>query len=136
MGGQTGGIPIFPHFGKAADLFVRRSRPYEFRGPCRRSCLSERLCAAFRDKITDEINARGRQITAIGTPKTGLPEARLQGERSRTTGPLHLFAELVRRGNDLARHHDPALPVRKPAPRSDLTIVRCPIGPGRGVRRF
>ncbi|WP_037373112.1 aldehyde dehydrogenase family protein, partial [Salipiger mucosus] len=37
--------------------------------------------AKFLDTIADEIEARGEQITEIGTQETGLPEARLQGER-------------------------------------------------------
>ena len=39
--------------------------------------------AAFLDRIADEIEARGAEITAIGTAETGLPTARLEGERER-----------------------------------------------------
>jgi alpha-ketoglutaric semialdehyde dehydrogenase len=41
--------------------------------------------AAFLDRIADEIEARGTDITLIGTQETGLPAARLEGERGRTT---------------------------------------------------
>src|SRR5688572_32249451 len=41
--------------------------------------------AAFLNTIADEIEARGDAITEIGTSETGLPEARLVGERGRTT---------------------------------------------------
>ena len=41
--------------------------------------------AAFLNAIADEIEARGDAITEIGTSETGLPEARLNGERGRTT---------------------------------------------------
>ena len=44
--------------------------------------------AKFLEAIADEIEARGEAITAIGTAESGLPEARLQGERGRTTGQL------------------------------------------------
>ena len=37
--------------------------------------------ADFLNKIADEIEARGDAITEIGTQETGLPEARLNGER-------------------------------------------------------
>ena len=65
----------------------------------------------------DEIEARGAKITAIGTAETGLPEARLEGERGRTTGQLRLFAEVLRDGDYLDRRHDEALPNRQPLPR-------------------
>jgi NADP-dependent aldehyde dehydrogenase len=85
--------------------------------------------AAFLDRIADEIEARGAEITAIGTAETGLPTARLEGERGRTTGQLRLFASHIRAGSHLDRRHDAALPDRKPAPRPDIKMVQRPIGP-------
>jgi acyl-CoA reductase-like NAD-dependent aldehyde dehydrogenase len=41
--------------------------------------------ATFLDMIAEEIEARGAEIRAIGTSETGLPAARLEGERGRTT---------------------------------------------------
>jgi NADP-dependent aldehyde dehydrogenase len=85
--------------------------------------------AAFLNAIADEIEARGDAITEIGTQETGLPEARLQGERGRTTGQLRLFASHILKGDYLDRRHDEALPDRKPLPRPDLKMVQRPIGP-------
>ena len=85
--------------------------------------------AAFLNTIADEIEARGEAITAIGTQETGLPEARLQGERGRTTGQLRLFAEHILKGDYLDRRHDVALPDRAPLPRPDLKMIQRPIGP-------
>jgi len=85
--------------------------------------------AAFLEKIADEIEARGAEITEIGVQETGLPEARLEGERGRTTGQLRLFAKHIRDGAYLDRRHDEALPDRKPAPRPDLRMIQLPIGP-------
>ncbi|MEQ8291376.1 MAG: aldehyde dehydrogenase (NADP(+)) [Roseovarius sp.] len=85
--------------------------------------------AAFLDTIADEIEARGDDITEIGTSESGLPEARLQGERGRTTGQLRLFAEHIRKGDYLDRRHDEALPDRAPMPRPDLRMMQRPIGP-------
>ena len=85
--------------------------------------------AAFLDRIADEIEARGPEITAIGTSETGLPTARLDGERGRTTGQLRLFAAHIRKGDHLDRRHDAAQPDRKPAPRPDIRLVQRPIGP-------
>ncbi len=85
--------------------------------------------AAFLERIADEIEARGAEITAIGTSETGLPAARLEGERGRTTGQLRLFAAHIRKGDYLDRRHDAALPDRTPLPRPDLKLVQRPIGP-------
>ena len=85
--------------------------------------------AAFLNAIADEIEARADEITAIGTSETGLPEARLQGERGRTTGQLRLFASHIEKGDYLDRRHDEALPDRSPLPRPDLKMIQRPIGP-------
>lgn len=85
--------------------------------------------AALLNAIADEIEARGDAITEIGTQETGLPEARLQGERGRTTGQLRLFAAHILEGDYLDRRHDAALPDRAPLPRPDLKMVQRPIGP-------
>ena len=85
--------------------------------------------ARFLEAIADEIEARADAITEIGTQETGLPEARLQGERGRTTGQLRLFADHIRKGDYLDRRHDAALPDRQPAPRPDLRMIQLPIGP-------
>ncbi|WP_150525704.1 aldehyde dehydrogenase (NADP(+)) [Roseibium sediminis] len=85
--------------------------------------------AAFLDAIADEIEARADAITEIGTRETGLPEARLQGERGRTTGQLRLFARHIEKGDYLDLRHDEALPDRAPMPRPDLKMVQRPVGP-------
>ena len=85
--------------------------------------------AALLEAIDDEIEARGADITHYGTAETGLPEARLEGERGRTTGQLRLFASHIRDGAYLDRRHDAALPDRAPLPRPDLRMVQRPIGP-------
>ncbi len=85
--------------------------------------------AAFLNRIADEIEVRADAITEIGSAETGLPEARLQGERGRTTGQLRLFADHILEGNYLDRRHDEALPDRMPLPRPDLRVMQRPVGP-------
>ncbi len=93
------------------------------------STLSREARAAFLERIADEIEARAAEITEIGTSETGLPAARLDGERGRTTGQLRLFASHIRKGDYLDTRHDEALPDRKPLPRPDIRLVQRPIGP-------
>ena len=85
--------------------------------------------AAFLNTIADEIELRAAVITQIGCVETGLPEARLNGERGRTTGQLRLFADHILQSDYLDRRHDAALPDRQPMPRTELNMIQRPIGP-------
>jgi len=85
--------------------------------------------AAFLRSIATQIDLRGDDITAQGVKETGLPEARLVGERGRTVSQLRLFADHIEAGDYLDRRHDEALPDRAPLPRPDLKLVQRPIGP-------
>ncbi len=85
--------------------------------------------AAFLNAIADEIEARAEVITHVGSQETGLPEARLQGERGRTVGQLRLFASHILAGDYLDRRHDRALPDRQPLPRPDIRLMQRPVGP-------
>ena len=85
--------------------------------------------AAFLNTIADEIESRAEAITEIGSQETGLPTARLEGERGRTTGQLRLFASHISSDDYLDLRHDEALPDRAPMPRPDLKMMQRPIGP-------
>ena len=91
------------------------------------TCRADR--AAFLEAIADEIEARGDALTAYGTAETGLPAARLNGERGRTTGQLRLFADHIRSADYLDVRLDAALPDRAPLPRPDLRMIQRPLGP-------
>ncbi len=93
------------------------------------SALSRTDRAAFLDRIADEIEARGPEITAIGTAETGLPTARLEGERGRTTGQLRLFANHIRKVDFLDQRVDVALPDRTPMPRPEIRLMQRAVGP-------
>jgi NADP-dependent aldehyde dehydrogenase len=93
------------------------------------SALSRDARAGFLDAIADEIEARGADITWIGCLETGLPQARLEGERGRTTGQLRLFAAHIRKGDYLDRRVDAALPDRQPLPRPEIRLMQLPVGP-------
>jgi NADP-dependent aldehyde dehydrogenase len=88
------------------------------------------------DKVAEFLERIGAEIVAIGAPliertsaETGLPAARLEGERARTVGQLKMFADLVRDGTWVDARIDRALPDRKPLPKPDLRRMLIPIGP-------
>lgn len=85
--------------------------------------------AEFLERIADGIAALGDELIQRAHEETGLPEARLEGERGRTINQLKLFAEVVRSGQWLGATLDSPLPERKPAPRPDLHMQRIPVGP-------
>ncbi|WP_035580619.1 aldehyde dehydrogenase (NADP(+)) [Halomonas sp. TG39a] len=93
----------------------------------RETSLEDR--AVFLETIASEIEAIGEELTERGVAETGLPEARLQGERGRTCGQLRLFANVVRAGEWLDVRIDPALPDREPMPRVDLRQRHIALGP-------
>jgi len=93
------------------------------------SALSRGKRAELLDKIADEIDARGDAITEIATQESGLPEARIIGERGRTVGQLRLFAAHIKQGDYLDLRRDEALPDRAPLPRPEMHLVQRPIGP-------
>ncbi len=85
--------------------------------------------AAFLEAIADNIVAIGDDLIVRAMAESGLPRARLEGERGRTVGQLKLFAQVVRQGDWLDATIDPALPDRTPLPRPDLRRINVPVGP-------
>lgn len=85
--------------------------------------------ALLLEAIADAIEARAADLTEIAMQESGLPEARLVGERGRTTGQLRYFAALIRGTDHLDLRHDAALPDRQPLPRPELRMMQRPIGP-------
>ncbi|MDE1180742.1 aldehyde dehydrogenase (NADP(+)) [Paraburkholderia sp.] len=85
--------------------------------------------AEFLERIADGIAALGDALIQRAHEESGLPKARLEGERGRTTGQLKLFAQVVRAGQWLGATLDSPLPERKPLPRSDLRMQKIGLGP-------
>lgn len=85
--------------------------------------------ATFLETCADEILALGDELVQRAMAETGLPQARIEGERGRTMGQLKLFASVVRQGNYLDVRIDPAMPERAPLPRADLRLRMIPLGP-------
>ncbi|MBD8893772.1 aldehyde dehydrogenase (NADP(+)) [Roseibium litorale] len=85
--------------------------------------------AKFLRTIADEIEARGAALTETANKETALPEARLNGERGRTTGQLRLFADWIEEGSCFDVRIDRAMPDRQPLPRPDVRLMLKAIGP-------
>ncbi|MBA1201735.1 aldehyde dehydrogenase (NADP(+)) [Pseudomonas capeferrum] len=85
--------------------------------------------AAFLESIAEEIEALGDELIDRAVAETGLPRARIQGERGRTCGQLRTFARTVRAGEWLDVRVDNPLPERQPLPRPDLRQRQIPLGP-------
>jgi NADP-dependent aldehyde dehydrogenase len=101
----------------AADVFADyRARPGSDR-------------AQLLETIATEIEALGDALLQRAHLETGLPLARITGERARTCGQLRLFAQIVREGSWVDARIDPALPDRQPLPRPDLRRMLLPLGP-------
>lgn len=85
--------------------------------------------ATFLECIADEILALGDVLVERAMAESGLPRARIEGERGRTMGQLRMFASVVRMGKFFDARIDPAMPDRAPLPRSDLRFQKIPLGP-------
>jgi NADP-dependent aldehyde dehydrogenase len=85
--------------------------------------------ALFLEAIAEQILLIGDELLERAHLETGLPIARLTGERVRTMNQLKLFASLLREGSWADAVIDTALPNRSPLPRADLRRMLQPLGP-------
>lgn len=123
------GAALEPQFSAAGEGEVRRATALaEIAAPVF-AALAPADRAAFLESIADNIAALGDELIERAHRETGLPLARLTGERGRTVGQLRLFAAEVRAGGWLGVRIDPAMPDRQPLPRSDLRLLKVPLGP-------
>lgn len=85
--------------------------------------------AEFLDTIAGEIMNLGDRLIEQANIESGLPVARLLGERDRTVNQLKMFAVLVRAGHWVAAVIDTAQRDRKPLPRADIRSMQMALGP-------
>jgi alpha-ketoglutaric semialdehyde dehydrogenase len=123
------GAPIAPEFGGAtgADLAAACALAADAFDLYRETSLEER--ARFLELIARNIMGLGAALIERCMIETGLPRARIEGERERTVGQLRMFAAVVRDGDFLGLRIDPAQPERKPQPRLELRLRNVPLGP-------
>ena len=123
------GADLTPRFAEASPVDVADACALAAAAfPAFRDLAPERR-AAFLDAVADAIAGIGDELIERAMAESGLPRARLEGERGRTVGQLRLFAGVVRDGGWMDVTIDRALPERQPLPRSDLRRLNMGIGP-------
>ncbi|MCB1051509.1 MAG: aldehyde dehydrogenase family protein, partial [Acidobacteria bacterium] len=85
--------------------------------------------AQFLEQIAQAIETLGDSLLDRCHRETGLPMARLAGERGRTCNQLRLFAQLARSESWRAPVLDLADPERKPLPKPDIRTCFAALGP-------
>jgi NADP-dependent aldehyde dehydrogenase len=85
--------------------------------------------AKFLDTVASEVESLGDILIERAVAETGLPRARVVGERGRTCQQLRIFARTVLAGEWLDVRVDHPLPDRTPAPRPGLRQRQIPVGP-------
>ena len=122
------GTTLEPEFGQATvgDVDAACTLAWQAFDAFRDTTPEQR--ASFLEAIAEGIIALGPVLIERATQETGLPTARLEGERGRTVNQLRLFAKVVRDGHWLDATIDSALPDRAP-PRPSLRMRRIALGP-------
>ena len=123
------GAPLDPPFGGATRDDLDRACALAEAAFDRYRETDPETRAAFLEAIAENIMAIGDELIERAMAESGLPRARLEGERGRTCGQLRLFAQVVRDGAYLGVRIDPALPDRQPLPRPDLRLRHIALGP-------
>jgi len=123
------GTPLEPSFSMATKDDVEAAAAAAEAAFPIYSNLPREKRAAFLEAIAEEIEALGETLTERAMQESGLPHARLTGERGRTSGQLRLFAKELRLGEYLRARIDHAIPDRQPAPKPDLRLRMIPVGP-------
>ncbi len=85
--------------------------------------------ALFLETIATEIIALGDDLINRASAESGLPFARLTGERNRTTTQLQQFAKMLREGSWVGARIDTAIADRQPLPKPDLRQMQIALGP-------
>lgn len=85
--------------------------------------------ADFLEAIAEAILDLGDSLLERAHRESGLPLARLTGERGRTVNQLRMFADILREGSWVEAVIDTAMPDRQPLPRPDIRKMSQPVGP-------
>ncbi|MXO85863.1 aldehyde dehydrogenase family protein [Altererythrobacter aurantiacus] len=122
------GEPLAPEFAEATKQDVADACSAAAEAQNKFGALSQAERAKFLRLAADKIDALGEALTERAMSESGLPQARLTGERGRTVGQLRLFADEVEEGAWQSLRIDHADPERTP-PKPDLRLRKIPLGP-------
>ncbi len=127
--GADTGAPLEPSFHEAVESEVDRAlraaaAAFE---AYRTRTAGER--ADFLRLLAGNIDAMGGDLTERASAETGLPAARLNGERARTVNQIRMFAGLLDEGSWVDARIDRAEPERQPLPKPCLRRMLIPVGP-------
>ncbi|NMP30860.1 aldehyde dehydrogenase (NADP(+)) [Thalassotalea sp. M1531] len=119
--------PMTDKFADASEQEVETAITQAHQAFITYSQLTANERANFLDTIGEQIIALGDELIATASAETGLPVARITGERGRTVGQLGLFANLLRSGEyqGIIEH---ANPTREPLPKPDTRLGYLPVG--------
>ena len=137
---KTSGVTftaINPATGEAFGLAISEAQPDDIDAAANLaaaafpaySALAPAVRADFLEAVAAQILGLGDILIETAMAETGLPRARLEGERGRTMGQLRSFAAELRDGHWLGATIDPAMPERAPLPRADLRRMNVALGP-------
>lgn len=122
-------LPLEPHFTEATTGEVAEACRFAAGAFDVYAKTGEEEKARFLETIAAEIQSLGDGLLETAHKETGLPLARLGGERSRTINQLYLFAGMLKEGSWVTAIIDTAEPERQPAPKPDLRQMQVPLGP-------
>jgi NADP-dependent aldehyde dehydrogenase len=123
--------------GERLDPAFQCATPEQLEAACRAADAASSIYAHSTPSVrAGLLEAIGANILAIGDDliercmaETGLPRARLEGERARTVNQLNAFASMLRKGHVGTNRIDKANPARSPAPKPDLRLSQLALGP-------
>jgi NADP-dependent aldehyde dehydrogenase len=91
--------------------------------------ISDEKRASFLNAIAEEIVAIGDRLIQTACAESGLPEARISGERGRTISQIQAFANFISNPAWKREIVDEAMPERQPIPKPRLVQMQIPLGP-------
>ncbi|ANI89098.1 aldehyde dehydrogenase [Arachidicoccus ginsenosidimutans] len=93
------------------------------------SQTDKRKRAGFLKEIGAQIEQRRAELVPLAMQESHLPEARLQGELTRTINQLNMFAQLLEEGSWVEASIDTGNAERKPLPKPDIRKMLQSVGP-------
>ncbi len=123
-----GGV-LEPEFLAATEAEVARAGDLAASAFPQYAALSPRKRAGFLRAVATRVEGMGPALVERVTAETGLPAARVEGERGRTCGQLRMFADLIEEGSWADVRIETARPERTPVPKPDVRSMLVPSGP-------